>query len=60
MNYDQKNRELEKKIEELKSTYTDSYGNKYPNMNHPKWKNQNGNPYIPLDYNGNMQKGYVG
>jgi len=32
----------------------------FANRNHPYWNDKSGNPYIQLDSNGNMQKGYVG
>ncbi len=40
----------------------------YANRNHPYWNDKswsddygrNGNPYLPLNSKGNMQKGYVG
>ena len=53
-------KELEDKIWDLESTYTGYGGTKYARRDHPRWNNQNGNPYLPLDENGNMRKGYVG
>lgn len=51
---------------EMNSNYipltTRSYDGKYyyANTEHPYWKTQTGNPYLPLDENGNLRKGYVG
>lgn len=53
--------ELENKIYDMESTYSSPDGKyKYPVRGHPRWKGQDGNPYLPLDENGNMRKGYVG
>lgn len=52
-------RELEDKIYEMESTHGDGKY-RYANMDHPRFKGKPGNPYIPLDANGNLQKGYVG
>ena len=53
--------ELEAKILELESTYTSHDGKyKYANRDHPRFKDKPGNPYIPLDKDGNMQHGIVG
>ena len=52
--------ELEAKILEMESTYTTPDGTKYANREHPKFKGKPGNPYIPLDKDGNMQQGIVG
>lgn len=51
---------LEAELYERDSTMTDSQGNKYPVRNHPRWRGKKGNPYLPLDKDGNMQQGYVG
>tara|TARA_R110002126_G_C10490983_1_gene504835 strand:- start:69210 stop:69392 length:183 start_codon:yes stop_codon:yes gene_type:complete len=52
-------KELEGKIYEMESTHgTDTH--RYANMDHPRFKGKPGNPYIPLDTNGNLRKGYVG
>lgn len=55
--------ELEKKkADSLNNTIviSDGRGNYYANREHPYWSGKQGNPYIPLDINGNLQKGYVG
>jgi hypothetical protein len=52
--------ELEAKILELESTWKDHHGNKYIVRDHPRWAGKEGNPYLPLDENGNMRKGFLG
>ena len=54
-------KELEAKIYEMESTHTSSDGKyRYANMNHPRFKGKKGNPYLPLDENGNLRQGVVG
>lgn len=53
-------KELEAQIWELESIYTTVDGNKYANRDHPRFKGKPGNPYIPLDEDGNMQHWIVG
>lgn len=57
-------RELEAQVAELESTFTvpDGKGGayKYPRRDHPRFNSQPGNPYLPLDSDGRMKKGYVG
>lgn len=60
MDNEEKIKELEKKVYELETTITDGSGNTYARRDHPTWNYQSGNPYIPLDQNGNMRKGYIG
>ena len=56
----QKIKELEAKVLDLESIHTTSDGCRYANMNHPRFKGKKGNPYMPLDENDNLRKGYVG
>ena len=56
----EKIKELEAKVLELESIHVDSAGNRYANMNHPRFKGKKGNPWLTLDENDNLRKGYVG
>jgi len=47
-------------IYEMESTTVDGSGRKYPVRGHPRWDGQQGNPYLPLNDDGTMRKGYVG
>ena len=54
-------KELEDRLYELESTFTSTDGKyQYAKMDHPRFKGKSGNPYIPLDVDGNLQQGYVG
>jgi len=53
-------KELEGQLYEMESTYTTANGTKYANRDHPRFKNKKGNPYLPLDADGNLQHGFVG
>lgn len=35
-------------------------GDYYANTTHPYWSDKPGNPYLPLDENGNKRKGFIG
>ena len=52
--------EVQDLIYEISSTTVDHAGNKYPIPGHPRWVGQPGNPYLPLNNDGTMRKGYVG
>ncbi len=56
----EKIKELKARILELESIHVSSSGHRYANMNHPRFKGKKGNPYLPLDANGNLRHGYVG
>jgi hypothetical protein len=53
-------KELQARILELESIHVSSSGYRYANMNHPRFRGKKGNPYLPLDENDNLRKGYVG
>lgn len=58
MNYEEVKKEIQNYQEPL--IVRDHFGNLYANTDHPYWKDKPGNPYLPLDASGNMQRGYVG